>query len=193
MTVTRKEYLFQTHSIGKGKGKGRISFEGHALIAAARKTGMTFTDDAPKPVKRKNAFTVTKSASKPKRVREPKEPSETDNLYPAAVRKWAEGKGIAVPARGRISAEVKEAYIADVAVADREEAPDPDASFKATPEPRYALSQEWEGTLPNGKKVRVGNATVCVPCGFSLPWHNCDNPSAVVDSGIVVSLSLVRK
>lgn len=195
MTVTRKAWLFSEHHIGKGAGKGRISFEGHTLIDAARKNGIKFSDDEPKPARviSPNGFSVKKSAAKPKTVRIPKEPSETDNVYPAAVREWAGKNGITVPARGRISEEIKVQYLNAVKPADREEAPNPDARFGPTPNPRYALTQLWVGTLPNGKKVHVGGATICVPCGYSLPWHNCSNPSAVVDSGIVVELELAGR
>lgn len=35
---------------------------------------------------------------------------------------------------------------------------------------------------------KVNETQVCSPCGFSLGWHRCNHPSAVVGSGVLESV-----
>jgi len=37
----------------------------------------------------------------------------------------------------------------------------------------------------------VGEATVCSPCGYSLGWHRCEHPQAVVSPGVIEYVRLV--
>lgn len=190
--ATRKAWLLSEHNIGKGAGKGRISLEGHNLITTAISKGIVFDDASPKsPAKPKRARTTIKIDNGKKGAarfeRTPKEDKPADGLHNPAVRKWAAANGFDVPARGRIAADVKEAYKAAVAPEDREQPEDPDLKFGPTPEPRYSANQLWAGTF-EGKTVKVNGATVCIPCGYSLRWHSCHNPSAVVGSGVVIQL-----
>lgn len=51
----------------------------------------------------------------------------------------------------------------------------------------YSSSQMWRsetGQIVNGRAV-------CTQCGFSLQWHLCKNPTAIVSPGVLESLVLV--
>lgn len=84
-------------------GKGRFSRAAQAAVAAAYASGMTFTDDDPKPEKAPREKKV--KAEIAPRVKAPERDFDYNH-----VRKWAAENGIAVGERGRVKAEILVKY-----------------------------------------------------------------------------------
>lgn len=180
--LTRKEWLFKEHGVGKGAGKGRISAEGHALVEAARKAGVKFKDlDEPKPVPTPRV--MVKGASSKVEV-----PKVTEHVDPKALRKWAAANGKTVPARGRIGNDLKAEYLASV---PKEERKDEGTGseldvYRSTMSNRYPEGTTFKAEFTAfGKDVIqvVTDRTCCYDCGVSLSGHMCDSPKIVTGYG----------
>lgn len=50
--------------------------------------------------------------------------------------------------------------------------------------PTYSKNDYWTYQNEKGKSVKVDGRQVCIPCGYSLMWHKCDNPSTVTADGV---------
>lgn len=48
----------------------------------------------------------------------------------------------------------------------------------------YGDETFWTYVNDKGRAVKVDGRQVCIPCGFSLFWHRCSEPSAVTADGI---------
>lgn len=57
-----------------------------------------------------------------------------------------------------------------------------DAGNVATISTRYEDSQLFVGTDSEGKKHTVNARQVCMPCGYSLTSHRCNDPVVLVPS-----------
>lgn len=172
---TRKAYLHRAYGIGKGSGRGRISAEGHERIREAQAKGHSFPDldnvSAPKAPKAPKAATVTK----------PKAPAEAKAVDPAAIRAWAQKKGIPVSSRGRISGEVARQYLDAVPVHEREGRGPANGEKDLRPNPPrlYPEGTTWRVDFTyKGEPVTqyVSERTACGNCRNSLGWCGCSAP-----------------
>lgn len=174
---SRKAYLHRAYGIGKGKGQGRISAEGHARLAEAIAKGHTF----PEPVTVSKTSKVTVKTPAAPKVRMPEGAKRAD---PAAVRKWASANGHTVAARGRIRPEVYAAYLDAVPATEREtrrEEDVPDGAPRVHPE-----GTTWKVDFAyKGKPVTmvVNDRTACGNCRWSLGWCACAKPHIATGYG----------
>lgn len=162
--ITKKEWLKKVHGIGNGKARGRISKEGHALIAKAISEGMKFADS------------TSQSADKP---------TITEEYSPADVRKWATKKGIKVGARGRIDAAIVRQYLDDVPKderAEREETYHGKDLREAAPrtyDEGTTFIVSFTDTKGNPRTMEVNDKTACMKCRVSLSGCRCAIPGPV--------------
>lgn len=169
--MTKKEWLKSVHGIGNGNGRGRISLEGHRLIAEAAAKGMTW-DDAP---------SVVAAQSKPKAKRsteaKPAKPTITEEYSPADVRKWARENGRKVSARGRIDATIVQEYLDSVPKADRAEKDDSLKDLRPSAPRRFpegtTFTVSFTDYQGNPRSVVMNDRTACMGCGVSLAFCGC--------------------
>jgi hypothetical protein len=173
-TETRKEYLHRAYGVGNGGGRGRISAEGHVLIAAAMDKGHTFPDllsvstpKAPKAVKPK---------SEPKVTIPDIQRTEAKGVDPAAIRKWASENGKEVSARGRISAETTLAYLDAVPEHERNARENNGKDLRQAAARVYPEGTTWRLDFTHkgeAQTVIVNDRSACGNCGVSLSHHTC--------------------
>jgi len=181
--VTEREYLV---SLGLAKpGRGRFSAAAKAALDEAKSKGKTFDDT--KPSSTKSTPRAKPATSKPEA--KPEQKPETDET-PApkwdakAVRKWAEAQGIEVPSRGRLPKDVLEAYA---------KSDNPEEAKAKVEETYYDPPQTTTASKFYG---RVGDIIItrtwkdaCNGCGYSLRFHTCGQPRALMVDGTYVPLS----
>ena len=92
---TARQYLFSLGLTGSPEGRGRFSNEAKAALADAEKKGIKFIDTSPAKVQ------------------------PTIDVNAKAVRKWASENGYSLGDRGRISGEIKQAYLDSTNESDR--------------------------------------------------------------------------
>lgn len=174
---TKKEWLKEVHGIGNGKGRGRISREGHRLINEAIKAGFVF--DEP--------FTANSNRSSKKKTvkRTPEKPVITEEYSPADVRKWASENGIEVGARGRIDSTIVQQYLDSVPKKDRAErrGSDGEKDLRDGTPRRYPEGTTFTVTFTDvhGKprEMIVSDRVACMGCKISLGHCQCAFPGPV--------------
>lgn len=175
--MTKKEWLKKVHGIGNGNGRGRISREGHRLIAEAADNGMTW-DDAPSVVAAKTKTKV----SKPKGDK-PVKPVITEEYNPAEVRKWARDNGHEVSARGRIDSVIVQAYLDATPKAERAEKDDNSKDTRPSVPRRYpegtTFTVAFTDYKGNPRSTVMNDRTACMGCGVSLAICFCERPGPV--------------
>lgn len=160
MNMTRRAYAASLGLAEVGK-RGRMSVAANEAIAAAEKSGKTFTDSG---VVRKVVKDTTVKAG----------------AYDAKkVRTWAASVGIAVNARGRLSSEVLDAFakanptvpaevvVSGVKVTGKDVRPH--APAKRSPRTEYLAVDR------KGKTWRFSEREAC-KCGYSLSHCACGSP-----------------
>ncbi len=177
-----RAYLFAKGLTKAPTGKGRFSREGHEALAAARASGVTFTDDLPvdKPVKAPKVSVATA----PKSIALP----GAKSVDPKAVRKWAGDNGLHVGERGRIHVDVINAYLeskgeAGEDVEKRENEFNVYADLRRETYPRDAI---FTGTYEFGGKthtMKANSKAACCNCKTSLVICQCGNPTVVSAHG----------
>lgn len=175
--MTKKEWLHKVHGIGKGGGKGRISLEGHRLIAEAIANGMVF--DEPASV----IAATAKKNPKPKAEPKPEKPVITEDYNAAEVRKWAEANGHKVAARGRIDATVVRAYLDAIPEAERGSRDDSGKDLRESAPRRFPEGTTFTVSFTDiyGKHstITVNDRTACRGCKVSLSGCLCAVPGPV--------------
>ena len=164
MAQTAREYLFSLGLTKSPEGRGRFSNEAKQALAKAEKDGIKFIDTSPAKVQ------------------------PTIDVNAKAVRKWASENGYSLGDRGRISGEIKQAYLDSTNESDR---PAPVATVRgdlneyAAAAFRHPINTDFTGKDSTGKVHKVSGRNAC-DCGYSLVGHVCDNATALVctDSGM---------
>ena len=166
---TARAYL---HTLGLTKsptGRGRFSAEAHAALDKARKSGKTFSDDAPK---------AAPKAAKPRTVKmdKPETPKvDTTKVDPKAVRAWAAKNGISVGARGRIHEDVKTRYLAEVSQDEQVEREGEYDVFRPGAPRTHSIDTVFVDA--DGNKYSAREA--CGNCRVSLVGCRCGNPKVI--------------
>ena len=175
--MTKKEWLKKVHGIGKGGGKGRISLEGHRLIAEAIANGMVFDEPASTV-----AAAATKKPKAPK-ADKPERPVITEDYSPPEVRKWAAANGIEVSARGRIDLNVVQQYLDAVPKAQRVEKDESGKDLRPSAPRRFpegtTFTVSFTDVKGNPKTLSVNDRTACRGCKVSLAYCQCAQPGPV--------------
>lgn len=160
--ITKKEWLKKVHGIGNGKGRGRISREGHALIAKAIEEGVVFSD------------VVSQKATGP---------TITEEYSPADVRKWAAENGIKVGARGRIDSAIIQQYLDSVPKKDRAHRDTGEKDLREAAERTYpegtTFTVYFTDLKGNARNMEVSDKTACMKCRVSLSGCRCLIPGPV--------------
>lgn len=169
--MTKKEWLKSVHGIGNGNGRGRISLEGHRLIAEAAAKGMTW--DEPE------SAVAARAGSKSKRPTEskPAKPTIAEEYNSAEVRKWAKENGHEVAARGRIDATIVQAYLDSVPKSERGEKVDSLKDLRPSAPRRFpegtTFTVSFVDYQGNPRSVVMNDRTACMGCGVSLAVCGC--------------------
>lgn len=161
--TTRREYAASL-GLAKADGRGRLSAAALEKIAEMEAMGMVFEDTAAakeRAVKAKAPVTVKAGAFDAKRVRV-----------------WAKSMGLNVNERGRLSAEVMEAY----------GKANPDVTPSTTREHIKVVGKDIRPTAPRtrshrteyiahfGQKRIMLNEREACKCGYSLSHCSCGSP-----------------
>lgn len=157
---TARQYLFSLGLVKAPEGRGRFSNEAKAALAEAQAKGIKFID-------------TTTTAVQP-----------TIDVNVKAVRKWANENGYSVGDRGRISGEIRQAYIDATSPEDRPAPEDRNDGINEYADAfyRYPQGTNFSGTDSDGKTHTVSGRNACT-CGYSLIGHLCDNATALVSTG----------
>lgn len=159
MNMTRRAYAASL-GLAKEGARGRMSADAHAAIAKAEAEGKVFSDTNATPRK------VVASAPK------------AGQFDAKAVRTWAKSNGIEVNSRGRLSAEVLDAY--------RKANPEVKAEAPGThvkvigkdvrphAAPRRSSRTEYIAWFGN-KRIVLSEREAC-KCGYSLSHCACGSP-----------------
>lgn len=151
---TKREYLAGLNPPLAKPGRGRFSKEAVEALAAAEAAGVVF-DEPVKPVKE-----VATEGDKPSQPSKPT--SET-----AEVRAWAASNGIKVGERGRIPANVLDAFKAkDASIAKPASKP----VYAVTPQVRTRQVRAMYGVDDRGHKVGFA---ICRKCTYHVSLCAC--------------------
>lgn len=177
---TAREYLFGKGLAKAPTGRGRFSAAAHEALAEARKAGIQFSDDTKPEPKPKKTVEVKVRGPKPEKVAKP-----TEKVDPKAVREWAKKNGHEVGERGRIHADIINAYLSATPKEDR-------AEVSGVRPGEKDLRPSAPRTFPEGTKFRAeftykgkdvthvfNDRTCCYNCKCSLSGCRCGNPKAV--------------
>lgn len=160
--TTRREFAASL-GLAKADGRGRLSAAALAKIAEMEEMGMVFEDTAASKARAEKSKTVTVRAGA---------------FDAKKVRAWAKSVGLEVNSRGRLSAEVMEAY----GKANPEDKP------SETREHIRVVGKDIRPTAPRtrssrteyiayfGNKRLILNEREACKCGYSLSHCSCGSP-----------------
>lgn len=160
--TTRREYAASL-GLAKADGRGRLSAAALEAIAEMEANGMVFEDTAASKARAEKSKTVTVKAGA---------------FDAKKVRAWAKSVGLEVNSRGRLSAEVMDAY----GKANPEDKP------SETREHIRVVGKDIRPTAPRtrshrteytaelfGKRIVLNEREAC-KCGYSLSHCSCGSP-----------------
>ena len=161
--TTRREFAASL-GLAKADGRGRLSAAALEKIAEMEAMGMVFDDTAAakeRAVKAKNPITVKAGAFDAKKVRA-----------------WATSMGLPVNSRGRLSAEIMDAYSKanpeDKPSETREHIKVVGKDIRPTAPRTRSSRTDYSATL-FGKTIRLSEREAC-KCGYSLSHCSCGSP-----------------
>jgi hypothetical protein len=160
--TTRRAYAASL-GLAKAEGRGRLSAAALEAIAEMEAGGMVFEDTAASKARSEKSKTVTVKAGE---------------FDAKKVRAWATSNGISVNARGRLSAEVLDAYRKanpDVKPSEtREHIKIVGKDIRPTAARTRSNRTDYTAVL-YGKTIRLSEREAC-KCGYSLSHCSCGSP-----------------